>query len=132
MRVTGRAQDRYAFRTPSLRNIALTAPYGHAGSHRDLGEFVADHSDPAKDLARYDRTQAILPSFAGDDFAVMDDQRQLDEIAASVTTVAITLTDNEVMAIVAFLQTLTDPISVTGRLGIPATVPSGLKVPKAD
>ncbi|MGI9501307.1 MAG: cytochrome-c peroxidase, partial [Geminicoccaceae bacterium] len=33
MRVTGRDQDKYRFRTPSLRNIELTAPYGHAGAY---------------------------------------------------------------------------------------------------
>ncbi|MEM7615089.1 MAG: cytochrome c peroxidase, partial [Pseudomonadota bacterium] len=45
-RVTGRDADAYAFRTPSLRNVTLTAPYGHTGSHADLGAFVAHHADP--------------------------------------------------------------------------------------
>ena len=31
MRVTGRRQDAYAFRTPSLRNVTHTAPYGFLG-----------------------------------------------------------------------------------------------------
>jgi cytochrome c peroxidase len=30
--VTGREEDRYVFRVPSLRNVALTAPYLHDGS----------------------------------------------------------------------------------------------------
>jgi cytochrome c peroxidase len=30
--VTGRQEDRYVFRVPSLRNVALTAPYLHDGS----------------------------------------------------------------------------------------------------
>lgn len=32
-----------AFRTPSLRNVALTAPYGHAGSFATLGDIVDFH-----------------------------------------------------------------------------------------
>ena len=40
--VTGRAADRRAFRTPSLRNVALTAPYMHDGSLATLDE-VLDH-----------------------------------------------------------------------------------------
>jgi cytochrome c peroxidase len=40
-RETGLAQDRYAFRTPPLRNVELTAPYGHDGAFFDLREFVA-------------------------------------------------------------------------------------------
>lgn len=40
--VTGRAADRRAYRTPSLRNVALTAPYMHDGSLASLDE-VLDH-----------------------------------------------------------------------------------------
>lgn len=53
--VTGRAADARAFRTPSLRNVALTAPYMHDGSFDTL-ESVVDHynvggwpADPAQD-----------------------------------------------------------------------------------
>ncbi len=38
---TGRAQDMGAFRVPTLRNIALTAPYMHDGSVATLEEVVA-------------------------------------------------------------------------------------------
>lgn len=38
--VTQAASDEYVFRTPTLRNIALTAPYFHTGRTWDLGEAV--------------------------------------------------------------------------------------------
>ena len=38
--VTGRAEDRGRFRTPSLRNVALTAPYFHDGSAATLREAI--------------------------------------------------------------------------------------------
>ncbi len=38
--VTGKAQDRGAFKTPTLREIALTAPYMHDGSIATLEEVV--------------------------------------------------------------------------------------------
>ena len=38
--VTGRAEDLRAFRTPSLRNVALTAPYMHDGSLPTLADVV--------------------------------------------------------------------------------------------
>jgi cytochrome c peroxidase len=63
-RVTGRAEDMYAFRTPSLRMVALTAPYGHAGGHADLAAFVAHHADPGAGLGGYDSAQALLPDMA--------------------------------------------------------------------
>ncbi len=38
--VTGRQEDRYKFRTPSLRDIALTGPYMHDGSEKTLFDVV--------------------------------------------------------------------------------------------
>ena len=35
--VTQNPKDRWAFKTPSLRNVALTAPYMHDGSLKTLG-----------------------------------------------------------------------------------------------
>ncbi|GAB4345434.1 MAG: cytochrome-c peroxidase [Gammaproteobacteria bacterium] len=39
--VTQTANDEYVFRSPQLRNVALTAPYFHSGKVWDLGEAVA-------------------------------------------------------------------------------------------
>lgn len=38
--VTQKPTDRWKYRTPSLRNVALTAPYMHDGSMASLGEVV--------------------------------------------------------------------------------------------
>lgn len=38
--VTGKASDTYVFKVPTLRNIALTAPYFHTGSEQDLMEVI--------------------------------------------------------------------------------------------
>jgi cytochrome c peroxidase len=38
--VTGKTADNYKFRTPSLRNVARTAPYMHDGSFRTLDEVL--------------------------------------------------------------------------------------------
>lgn len=37
---TGRPADKYVFRVPSLRNVALTAPYFHDGSAKTLAQAV--------------------------------------------------------------------------------------------
>lgn len=39
--ITGQASDDYFFKVPSLRNIALTAPYFHTGSEQDLAVAVS-------------------------------------------------------------------------------------------
>lgn len=38
--VTGQEQDRHVFKVPSLRNVAVTAPYFHDGSANTLAEAV--------------------------------------------------------------------------------------------
>lgn len=40
MEVTGLAEDRWKYRTPSLRNVALTAPYMHDGSLATLDAVI--------------------------------------------------------------------------------------------
>ncbi|PNU05335.1 cytochrome-c peroxidase [Novosphingobium guangzhouense] len=42
-RATGRVDDRGKFRTPSLRNVALTAPYLHDGSADTLADAISRH-----------------------------------------------------------------------------------------
>lgn len=53
--VTGDAQDRGKFRTPSLRDVALTAPYMHDGSVRSLNEVVEFYSDGGRPNPLLDR-----------------------------------------------------------------------------
>jgi len=131
LRVTGNAEDIYRFRTPSLRNVALTAPYGHAGAYATLEAVVRHHLDPVKALFSYDISQAILPELegAGDwDTAILADAREIAAIAEANELAPMALTNDEVAAILAFLESLTDPGSRDGRLGIPERVPSGLPV----
>ena len=40
-KITGKEEDRYVFKVPSLRNAALTAPYFHDGSVATLEEAVS-------------------------------------------------------------------------------------------
>ena len=70
--VTRRAADRRAFRTPSLRNVALTGPYMHDGSFPTLAAVVDYYaeggtpSDPAQD-----RRIRALPLDAADRAALV-------------------------------------------------------------
>jgi cytochrome c peroxidase len=126
--VTGAPEDGYRFRTPSLRNVTQTAPYGHAGAFADLRAMVQHHAAPVASLMGYDRGLAILHDYPFDDWQAMDDQDELIEIAAASELPDTPLTGAEIDDILAFLDTLTDPAALDGRLGIPATVPSGLPI----
>lgn len=90
--VTSREADRGSFRTPSLRNMALTAPYMHDGSLATLADVVAYYDaggsgDPDQDprirplhLSAGDRAAlvAFLESLTGHDVgALADDARSV-------------------------------------------------------
>ncbi|WP_299726920.1 cytochrome c peroxidase [uncultured Tateyamaria sp.] len=128
MRVTGDPDDAYAFRTPPLRNVAQTAPYGHAGAYGTLEGVVRHHLDPVTSLRAYDISQAIMPGFTADDLRVLGDEQEMAAIAAANTLKPITLSDAEVDDLLAFLNALTDPQSIRGAFGIPDAVPSGLPI----
>jgi cytochrome c peroxidase len=130
-RVTGRAGDLFAFRTPSLRNVARTAPYGHDGAYADLKSFIRAHCDPKAAIERYDRTRVRMPELgAAPDWLVLDDVDETRAIQDAAVEWRVSLSDDEVEALLAFLDSLSDPVALSGRLGIPASVPSGLPVPR--
>ena len=126
--------DRYAFRTPTLRNVALTAPYGHSGCYDNLRAVVEHHIDAVIDavntLESYEPGQAVLPSrpdLDAIDFMVMNDEDSMDAIAAAAYDMPMmNYSDEDVDRIIDFLHALTDPASIDLRNDTPASVPSGL------
>ncbi|UWR07833.1 MULTISPECIES: cytochrome-c peroxidase [Ruegeria] len=128
LRVTGATEDAFAFRTPSLRNVTLTAPYGHDGAYARLEDVVRHHLDPEGALRRYSIEMADLPVFPGaDDQRPLQDPALVDAIAAANELQPIALSDAEIDDILSFLAALEDPAE---RLGVPERVPSGLPVDK--
>jgi len=128
-RVTGDPYDRFRFRTPSLRNLLATAPYGHSGAYQTLEAIVRHYIDPAAALQEYATDQAVLPSrpdLDSLDFVVQRDPARLEAIAGSNDALPVVLGDREVKALLAFLQALTDPAALDLRSNVPASVPSGL------
>jgi len=129
MEVTGRAEDAYRFRTPSLRNVTLTAPYGHSGAYPDLRGFLSAHVDPGAALVGYDRGLAVLPELGGvEDWWVLDDPDEVALIGAAIEGQVVPLSQDEIDDLLAFLDALTGVTARVGRLGVPEAVPSGLPV----
>ena len=58
--ISGIEDDKYRFRTPSLRNMTLSAPYEHNGAYSDLEAMVRHHLDRFEGPGIYDRRQAAL------------------------------------------------------------------------
>lgn len=132
-RVTGDIQDRYKFRTPSLRQVAQTGPWGHDGAFDTLEGMVRHHLDALNSLNNYDTTQAALPSredLDEEDFIVHNDPIRREEIANAISDdlPVIDLNDEEVAYLLDFLHALSDPGCIDLRHTVPSTVPSGLTV----
>lgn len=131
--VTGDPADRYRFRTPTLRNVALTGPWGHAGVYNDLRAMVEHHLDPENSLANYDPTQLALPTVGeldGIDLQIHNDAASQASIAGANELEPVALWSRQVDFLMAFLHALTDPASMDVRAHVPTRVPSGL--PLAD
>lgn len=123
-RETGNAVDRYAFRTPSLLNVALTAPYGHAGAYATLTDVVRHYRNPRGEVTAFfnrggwcqlaqfstlppDQCAALYPNARANSDAALA-KLQADRDAGRLSIPDIRLSDAQVADIVAFLRTLTD------------------------
>jgi cytochrome c peroxidase len=126
--VTGNPVDRYKFRTPPLRNVALTGPWGHDGAFSSLEDMVRHHLDPFTSLRNYDISQAILPSRADldeIDKVCVSEPVVNDSIASRVMLEPVYLSEREFEHLMSFLYALTDPSAYNLRKFVPRRVPSG-------
>jgi cytochrome c peroxidase len=99
--VTNRDLDRHAFKAPSLRGIAHSAPYMHNGAFATLEQVVRFYNQ------------------GGGRGLGLDVPNQAPEVRPLRLTIA------EERALVSFLKALSDD---TALVAVPAHVPSGLKV----
>ena len=124
-------EDSYRFRTPSLRNVELTSPYGHNGAYRSLAKMIKHHVDPDAANASWRLSDAKLPDIDWinpTDFIITQDKREMARYRHYSDVQIRALSDQQVDSLVAFLQTLTGQGAENTPLGIPETVPSGLPV----
>ena len=130
-RVTNKPQDRYKFRTPTLRNLAVTAPYGHSGAFDTIESIVKHHTNPIESLYTYDRNQVTLPSneeLDSIDFKAMDDLAVLTSLADANELNHVHLSKKQMEYLLDFLSALNDPAIYDMRKLAPTSVPSGLPV----
>jgi cytochrome c peroxidase len=114
-RETKNVADMYRFRTPTLLNVEVTGPWGHAGAYTTLENMVRHMLNPAEAIANYDYTQ--LDSNANVQFAnmVTNTQFALDQLESNRANNAsgvhrnVEFTEDDVTDLVEFLKTLTDP-----------------------
>ena len=122
-RETAVAADRYAFRTPALRNVVLTAPYGHNGAFLDLREFVDHYSESDVKLLNFNIAQ-LEPVLQ---VTLLDNKADIlatrDPLLAGVF-----FPPQVVDEVTEFMKALTDPSARNLNGIVPGRVPSGLSI----
>jgi cytochrome c peroxidase len=124
-------EDAYRFRTPPLRNVALTGPYGHNGAFPDLKSMIKHHADPVTSKSEWTREMAKLPNAAwleAIDFTIQSDTREMARQTRAIDITPINLSNTEISELEAFLNSLTGASGNARPMGRPDTVPSGLPV----
>jgi cytochrome c peroxidase len=96
LEVTGREEDMGAFRAPTLRNIALTAPYMHDGSIPDLNGVIDHYAAGGRTIAE-------------GEYAGVGSESPLK----SALVRGFVLSDSERTDLIAFLESLTDETLIT-------------------
>ncbi len=125
-RETGDESDLFAFRTPPLRNVAITGPWMHNGAYPSLEAAILHHLDPAQTVEMYDFDQ--LSSLMLDEDSGETAVHTAALNAPSFLRPSPDLTDAEIAALVTFLESLTSPSALDLSHTIPESVPSGLPV----
>ncbi len=126
-RESGNENERYHFRTASLLNLTVTAPYSHSGSMPTLDSVVRHYVNPARSVEDYFDNRNGLGVCQLPQFEDMADCETLYPNAEDNTLLALAklqqeqqnntsrlprnlrLDNNEVDQIVSFLEALTDP-----------------------
>lgn len=141
MRESTEDTDKYAFRTASLLNIAVTGPYSHAGSMPTLASVVRHYVNQTQSINDFVANQndmgvCNLPQFKDmSDCATLYPNAEANSKAAlaklkaeqlagnSLVPKNLALSDDQVNHIVAFLEALTDPC-VTDRECLAPWIPN--------
>ncbi len=125
--VTNNPEDKFAFRTPPLRNVALTGPWMHNGAYTSLEAALRHHLDAAAALQGYDPAQlapGLEETCQEDDGTIQSILQTLDPLILD----PIELSEAQIADLLAFLNALTSPSAIDLREAIPNAVPSGLPV----
>ena len=122
--VTFDLRDQYKFRTPSLRNVALTAPFLHSGAYASLEDVIWHHANIWESAANFDPGYHLPPAFYSS-VRPYEPAKQARTAAPDLWD-GLPLSEQDVADLVAFLHSLTDPAAADLSHFTPVDVPSGL------
>ena len=121
--ISGNDSERYSFRTPSLLNVAVTAPYTHSGAYQTLDQVLRHYDNPRREVNDYIDEQAWcrLPQFintencgnlypnVGTNSTNAINKLRNDQRTGASLLQNINLNNGERTQLINFLESLTDP-----------------------
>jgi cytochrome c peroxidase len=112
---TSRGVDRFKFRTPPLRNVSETGPWGHNGLFTTLPLVIEHHFNPVPALFKAQQSHPETSQYSG---------RLLSQRSPLLGEMS-PLSASEVGELVSFLQSLRSPTVMSDDVALPKSVPSG-------
>lgn len=112
---TSRGVDRFKFRTPPLRNVSETGPWGHNGVFMNLSQVIEHHFNPVPALHKAQQSHPETSQHSG---------RLLSQRSPLLGEMS-PLSASEVRELVAFLKALRSPTVMSDELALPKSIPSG-------
>lgn len=127
-RVTGKSTDRYKFRTPSLRNVYITGPWGHDGAFSNLTDYIRHYTAPVESMNSWDAGKQLILRTKQWPQGFFDPHMN-PAVRQTITNAnefpGVQLSDQDIAWLVEFLGTLTDR-TYQSRDVTTDTVPSGM------
>ncbi|MGB5051013.1 MAG: ScyD/ScyE family protein, partial [Caldilineaceae bacterium] len=96
------SRDRYSFRTPSLRNVTLTAPYFHSGIAPTLEAVIRHHANIWNSAATFDPSANAIPPALYSSLRPFQPEAQ-GPTAAPALANGLPLDENDIADLTAFL-----------------------------
>lgn len=115
-KATGLAGDRFSFRTPPLRNVTKTGPWGHNGSLTSIKQAIIHHYNPIPLLFEAQKNNAQEGALAG----------RLLGYRSLILKEIYSINDNDINLLTEFLFSLESDTVMNNKEALPEKVPSGM------
>lgn len=112
---TSRGEDRFAFRTPPLRNVTETPPWGHNGIFTSLESVIEHHVNPVPVLYAAQQQVPEEGAYSG----------RLLGFRSPILAEVAPLLKQDIKRLVHYLEALSSPTVMADTVAIPMSVPSG-------
>ena len=116
-RETKMDSDKFAFRTPSLLNVAQTGPWMHSGAYQNLIDSVKHSVNAKQAIEQFNNITISQQGVQNQDMIASFAQKAMD--SENFEGSALDFTEQDIEDLVAFLNALTDPCITDRECMIP-------------